>query len=81
MACIRWTSRDNNDSIYPCVNSIYDNIQMFVSTWSHKFSSNWNMQTEAYYTYQRSNRDLWISHIRLSDKTSRLHPRHVVPMP
>ena len=24
-----------------------------------------------------SNRDLWISHIRLSDKTSRLHPRHV----
>jgi opacity protein-like surface antigen len=59
MACIRWTSRDNNDSIYPCVNSInngkyaYDNIQMFVSTWSHKFSSNWNMQTEAYYTYQR----------------------------
>jgi transposase len=28
-----------------------------------------------------SNRDLWISHIRLSDKTSRLHPRHVVPKP
>src|SRR5207245_8150670 len=27
------------------------------------------------------NRDLWISHIRLSDKTSRLHPRHVVPKP
>jgi hypothetical protein len=59
MACIRWTSRDNNDSIYPCVNSInngkyaYDNIQMFVTTWSHRFSSNWNMQTEAYYTYQR----------------------------
>jgi hypothetical protein len=26
-------------------------------------------------------RDLWISHIRLSDKTSRLHPRHVVPKP
>jgi len=24
---------------------------------------------------------LWISHIRLSDKTSRLHPRHVVPKP
>jgi opacity protein-like surface antigen len=59
MACIRWTSRDNRDSIYPCVNSInngkyaYDNIQMFVTTWSHKFSSTWNMQTEAYYTYQR----------------------------
>jgi|tagenome__1003787_1003787.scaffolds.fasta_scaffold20963899_3 opacity protein-like surface antigen len=59
VACVRWTSRDNNDSIYPCVNSInngkyaYDNIQMFVTTWSHKFSSNWNMQTEAYYTYQR----------------------------
>ena len=59
MACVRWTSRDNNDSIYPCVNSInngkyaYDNIQMFVTTWSHKFSGDWNMQTEAYYTYQR----------------------------
>jgi predicted nucleic acid-binding protein len=25
--------------------------------------------------------DLWISHIRLSDKTSRLHPRHVTPKP
>jgi Putative beta-barrel porin-2, OmpL-like. bbp2 len=59
VACVRWTSRDNNDSIYPCVNSInngkyaYDNIQMFVVTWSHKFSPLWNMQTEAYYTYQR----------------------------
>src|SRR6266566_7609126 len=29
----------------------------------------------------RTFRDLWISHIRLSDKTSRLHPRHVVPKP
>src|SRR5216684_3084279 len=28
-----------------------------------------------------TNPDLWISHIRLSDKTSRLHPRHVVPKP
>jgi hypothetical protein len=28
-----------------------------------------------------TNRDLWISLIRLSDKTSRLHPRHVVPKP
>ena len=25
--------------------------------------------------------DWWISRIRLSDKTSRLHPRHVVPQP
>jgi opacity protein-like surface antigen len=59
MACVRWTSKDNNDSLYPCINSInngkyaYDNIQMFVATWSHKFSTTWNMQTEAYYTYQR----------------------------
>src|SRR6266436_2267266 len=59
MACVRWTSKDNNDSIYPCVNSInngkyaYDNIQMFVNTWSHKFNDTWNMQTEFYYTYQR----------------------------
>jgi hypothetical protein len=59
MACIRWTSKDNRDSIYPCINSInngkyaYDNIQMLVNTWSHKFSDKWSMQTEAYYTYQR----------------------------
>jgi hypothetical protein len=59
MACVRWTSPDNNDSLYPCVNSInngkyaYDNIQMFVATWSHRFSERWNMQTEAYYVYQR----------------------------
>ena len=59
VACVRWTSRDNNDSIYPCINSInngvyaYDNLQMFVTTWSHRFSNSWNMQTEAYYTYQR----------------------------
>ena len=32
-------------------------------------------------TSRSSNLDLWISHIRLSDKTSRLHPRHVVPKP
>lgn len=59
LVCVRWTSKDNNDSLYPCINSIndgkygYDNIQMFVATWSHKFSASWNMQTEAYYTYQR----------------------------
>jgi hypothetical protein len=28
-----------------------------------------------------SNQDLWISHIRLADKTSRLRPRLVVPKP
>jgi hypothetical protein len=59
VVCVRWTSKDNNDSLYPCVNSIndgkyaYDNIQMFVATWSHKFNDQWNMATEAYYTYQR----------------------------
>jgi hypothetical protein len=59
VVCVRWTSKDNNDSIYPCINSInngkyaYDNIQMYVTTWSHKFNNTWNMQTEAYYTYQR----------------------------
>jgi putative ABC transport system substrate-binding protein len=31
--------------------------------------------------YLGSNRDLQISRIRLSDRTSRLHPRHVVPKP
>jgi Putative beta-barrel porin-2, OmpL-like. bbp2 len=59
VVCVRWTAKDNNDSIYPCINSIndgkyaYDNIQMFVATWSHKFSDSFNMATEAYYTYQR----------------------------
>ena len=59
VVCVRWTAKDNNDSLYPCINSIndgkyaYDNIQMFVVTWSHKFDERLNMATEAYYTYQR----------------------------
>jgi hypothetical protein len=32
-------------------------------------------------TSRSSNQDMQISRIRLSDKTSRLHPRHVVPKP
>jgi hypothetical protein len=37
------------------------------------------MSKAIYAAIQRTptNRDLWISHTRLSDKTSRLHPRHV----
>jgi hypothetical protein len=56
--CLRWTSKDNNDSLYPCVNGInggdyaYNNLQMFVNTWSHRFNDRWHMETEAWYMYQ-----------------------------
>jgi hypothetical protein len=58
-ACVRWTSSDNNDMLYPCVNSWntsaynYNNVQMYVTTWGHRFSQTVHMLTEAYYMYGR----------------------------
>ena len=54
-ACVRYVSSDNNDMLYPCVNSFnnsdynYNNVQMYVTTWGHRFSDNVHMLTEAYY--------------------------------
>lgn len=59
-ACVRWVSADNDDMLYPCVNSWntsdynYNNVQMYVMTWGHRFSSRVHMQTEGYYMYGRN---------------------------
>jgi hypothetical protein len=59
-ACVRWVSSDNNDMIYPCVNNWnksdyhYNNIQMFVVTWGHRFSPDVHVLTEAYRIYGRN---------------------------
>jgi hypothetical protein len=58
-ACVAYTFRDGNDQIYPGASGInngkyaYNNVQLFVSTWYHKFNESWHMATEAYYEYQR----------------------------
>jgi hypothetical protein len=59
-ACVRWVSKDNNDMLYPCVNNWnksdynYNNIQMYVATWGHRFNQHVHMQTEAYRIYGRN---------------------------
>ena len=58
-ACVSYTFRKGNDNVYPCVNGIndgryaYNNIQMFDTTWYHKFNASWHMATETWYMYQR----------------------------
>jgi Putative beta-barrel porin-2, OmpL-like. bbp2/Carboxypeptidase regulatory-like domain len=58
-ACISYTFHNGNDNVYPCINGInsgkyaYNNLQMFDTTWYHKFNSTWHMATEAWYMYQR----------------------------
>ncbi|UPG94424.1 outer membrane beta-barrel protein [Luteibacter aegosomatissinici] len=59
-ACVRWVSADNNDMLYPCVNSFnssdynYNNVQMYVTTWGHRFSEKVHILTEGYYMYGRN---------------------------
>ena len=59
-ACVRWVSASNDDMLYPCVNNYnhanygYNNVQMFVATWGHRFSQNVHMLTEAYHMYGRN---------------------------
>jgi len=58
-ACVNYTFRDGNDSLYPCASGInsgkyaYNNVQLLVTTWYHKFNPSWHMATEAYYEYER----------------------------
>jgi hypothetical protein len=58
-ACISYTFHNGNDNLYPCINGInsgkyaYNNIQMFDTTWYHKFNATWHMATEAWYMYER----------------------------
>ena len=59
-ACVRWVSSSNNDMLYPCVNNFntsdynYNNVQMYVMTWGHRFSQEVHMLTEAYRMYGRN---------------------------
>ncbi len=62
----RWVSKDNNDSIYTCLDclnnahfsnptsttSAHDNFNYIVSTWSHRFNERVSTNTEAYYMWQ-----------------------------
>lgn len=58
-ACVAYTFHEGNDEVYPCASGInsgkyaYNNVQLFVTTWYHKFNSHWHTATEAYYEYQR----------------------------
>jgi hypothetical protein len=57
--CLRWVSADNNDMLYPCINNVngsnynYNNVQMYVATWGHRFSKRVHMLTEAYKMFGR----------------------------
>jgi hypothetical protein len=59
-ACVRWVSADNNDMLYPCINNFntsdynYNNVQMSVLTWGHRFNDNVHILTEAYRMYGRN---------------------------
>lgn len=58
-ACVAYTFNSCNDEIYPCASGInsgkyaYNNVQLFVATWYHKFNASWHMATESYYEYER----------------------------
>jgi hypothetical protein len=58
-ACVSYTFNHGNDNIYPCASGInsgryaYNNVQLFVNTWYHKFNQRWHMATETYYEYMR----------------------------
>lgn len=59
-ACVRWVSVSNNDMLYPCINSLngsdynYNNVQMYVMTWGHRFSEHVHILTEAYRMFGRN---------------------------
>ena len=58
-ACVSYTFNHGNDNLYPCVSGInsgkygYNNVQLFVTTWYHRFNKSWHMATESWYMYQR----------------------------
>jgi Putative beta-barrel porin-2, OmpL-like. bbp2/Carboxypeptidase regulatory-like domain len=58
-ACVSYTFHNGNDNWYPCINGIndgkyaYNNLQMFDSTWYHKFNGTWHMATEAWFMYEK----------------------------
>jgi putative OmpL-like beta-barrel porin-2/carboxypeptidase family protein len=58
-ACIGYTFNHGNDFLYPCINGLnageyaYNNLQMFDTTWYHKFNATWHLATEAWYMYEK----------------------------
>ena len=58
-ACVAYTFHEGRDEVYPCASGInsgkyaYNNVQLFVTTWYHKFDHGWHTATEAYYEYER----------------------------
>jgi hypothetical protein len=58
-ALAQWVSRDDRDSLYFGVNALnngqygYNNLQMFVNTWTHKFNATVWTSTEMYYMFER----------------------------
>ncbi len=58
-ACLGYTFNKRNDNLYPCINGLnggkygYNNLQMFDTTWYHKFNATWHMATEAWYMYEK----------------------------
>jgi len=58
-AMAQWISRANRDSFYFGINSLnnghygYNNLQMFVNTWTHKFNATVWTSTEMYYMFER----------------------------
>lgn len=58
--CVRWVSANDDDMLYPCVNNWnksdynYNNVQMVVVTWGHRFSQRVHMLTEACRLYGRN---------------------------
>jgi hypothetical protein len=58
-ACVSYTFNRGNDNLYPCVSGInsgkygYNNVQLVVTTWYHRFNKSWHMATESWYMYQR----------------------------
>jgi len=56
---VQWISNDQKDSIYAGINGLnnehfgYNNIQMVVQTWTHKFSERFWSSTESWYMWQK----------------------------
>jgi len=59
-ACLSYTFNQGNDNLYPCLNGLnngkyaYNNLQMFDTTWYHKFNATWHLATEAWYMYEKN---------------------------
>jgi Putative beta-barrel porin-2, OmpL-like. bbp2/Carboxypeptidase regulatory-like domain len=58
-ACLNYTWRLGQDTIYACANSInsgkyaYNNMSAYYLTWYHKINKNWHFDTESWYQYEK----------------------------